>query len=247
MSVAKKEEARTESLNDLTYRKLKKDIMTFVLVPGDVISAQKVANRYQVSRTPAREAIVKLEKEGLLKILPKSGTYVARINLDRANQEWFVRMSLECSMADRFVENCNEQVLNEMKENLELLRRLTEYQIARHEGRQKEEEPEMEHVSRIDIDNSFHDMIYECSKEALAREIIDTQMTHYNRIRFLAEMNSEQISHKTVAEHLALIEAAQKKDGKAFARILKKHVRRIEIDQQEIIDRFPDYFEEQTY
>ena len=52
-----------KSLNEETYDKLKYDIMNFKLVPGDSISAQKIAVRYNVSRTPAREAIVKLEKE----------------------------------------------------------------------------------------------------------------------------------------------------------------------------------------
>ena len=59
-----------KSLNEETYEKLKYDIMNFRLLPGDSISAQKVALRYDVSRTPAREAIVNLEKEGLLKIIP---------------------------------------------------------------------------------------------------------------------------------------------------------------------------------
>ena len=51
-----------KSLNEETYEKLKYDIMNFRLLPGDSISAQKVALRYDVSRTPAREAIVNLEK-----------------------------------------------------------------------------------------------------------------------------------------------------------------------------------------
>ena len=52
-----------KSLNEETYEKLKYDIMNFEVLPGDSISAQKIALRYNVSRTPAREAIVNLEKE----------------------------------------------------------------------------------------------------------------------------------------------------------------------------------------
>lgn len=89
-----------KSLNEETYEKLKYDIMNFKLLPGDSISAQKIALRYDVSRTPAREAIVNLEKEGLLKVIPQSGTYVACINCKRSEQEWFVRKSLEIGMVD---------------------------------------------------------------------------------------------------------------------------------------------------
>lgn len=216
------------SLNENTYVELKKEIMTFKLIPGDEISAQKVAVRYNVSRTPAREAIVKLEKDGLLKIYPKSGTYVAKINMDRANQEWFVRMNLEIGMVNLFIQNCSNDVIEKMKENLEKLEHFSDIQ-----GK----------LSRIDIDNEFHDLIYECSNEYLAKEIIDTQMTHYNRIRYLAELNKK-ISHKTVVEHRALIKAAEQKDTKTFETVIKKHIRRIVEDQEKLIEIYPEYFEE---
>ena len=46
------------SLNQQTYERFRKDIMTFALKPGDPVSAAKLAERYEVSRTPAREALV---------------------------------------------------------------------------------------------------------------------------------------------------------------------------------------------
>ena len=48
------------SLNNKTYDNLKRDIMTLALMPGEPVSAAKIAERYDVSRTPAREALVKL-------------------------------------------------------------------------------------------------------------------------------------------------------------------------------------------
>ena len=105
-----------KSLNEDTYEKLKYDIMNFKLVPGDSISAQKIAVRYNVSRTPAREAIVNLEKEGLLKIIPQSGTYVASINCRRFEQEWFVRKSLEVGMVDPVFEHVSNDMLDKMEE-----------------------------------------------------------------------------------------------------------------------------------
>ena len=180
-----------KSLNEETYEKLKYDIMNFRLLPGDSISAQKVALRYDVSRTPAREAIVNLEKEGLLKIIPQSGTYVACINCRRSAQEWFVRKSLEMGMVDAVFENADSELLDKMAILNERLIHYTE---------------ENEKIPRIEIDNAFHELIYECSGELLAQNIIQTQMSHYNRIRYLAELNSS-ISAKTNDEHEMLIEA----------------------------------------
>lgn len=189
-----------KSLNEDTYEKLKYDIMNFKLVPGDSISAQKIAVRYNVSRTPAREAIVNLEKEGLLKIIPQSGTYVASINCRRFEQEWFVRKSLEVGMVDPVFEHVSNEMLDKMEE---LNSRLINYDKSN------------EKVPRIEIDNAFHELIYESSGEQLAANIIKMQMSHYNRIRFLAELNSS-ISVKTNEEHEMLIDAIRKKDKRMY-------------------------------
>lgn len=216
-----------KSLNEETYEKLKYDIMNFKLLPGDTISAQKVALRYDVSRTPAREAIVNLEKEGLLKIIPQSGTYVACINCRRSEQEWFVRKSLEIGMVDAIFEHTSDEMLDKMTE---LNNRLINY------------DEEVESVPRIEIDNAFHELIYECSGEQLAKNIIQTQMSHYNRIRYLAELNSA-ISAKTNDEHDMLIEAIRNKDKRKYLRVIKSHVSRIFVELEKLKGKYPEYFE----
>lgn len=216
-----------KSLNEETYEKLKYDIMNFKLLPGDTISAQKVALRYDVSRTPAREAIVNLEKEGLLKIIPQSGTYVACINCRRSEQEWFVRKSLEIGMVDAIFEHASDEVLDKMTE---LNNRLINYN------------EQVESVPRIEIDNAFHELIYECSGEQLANNIIQTQMSHYNRIRYLAELNSA-ISAKTNDEHDMLIEAIRNKDKRKYLRVIKSHVSRIFVELEKLKGKYPEYFE----
>ena len=59
-----------ESLNDKVYSKIKNDIMHLVLEPGAAMSVQKLADAYGSSRTPVREAIVRLQQEGLVDIYP---------------------------------------------------------------------------------------------------------------------------------------------------------------------------------
>lgn len=215
------------SLNEYTYEMLKKDIMMFRLHPGEGISAQKVAVRYNVSRTPAREAIIKLQQEGLLNIYPQSGSYVARININRARQEWFVRRTLEMGLAKDFIENCNDEVVEKMRSKQE--------EIDNYNDKDNT-------LTRVELDNQFHDYMYECSGQHLARELIDNHMTHYNRIRYLAEIN-EKYSKKTSNEHKKLIEAANKKDLQEFESVLKKHIFRIADEEDELIQLYPNYFE----
>lgn len=175
----------------------------------------------------AREAIVNLEKEGLLKVIPQSGTYVACINCKRSEQEWFVRKSLEIGMVDAIFKNASADMLDKMAE---LNNRLINY------------DEETESIPRIEIDNEFHQLIYECSGEQLAKNIIKTQMSHYNRIRYLAELNKN-ISVKTNDEHNMLIDAIRNKDKRMYLRVIKAHISRIFNELDKLKGIYPEYFE----
>lgn len=216
----------TASLNQNTYELLKKDIMTLRLLPGEVISAAKIAERYHVSRTPAREAIVKLDKEGLVEIFPQSRTIVSKINLDRARQEWFIRSSLEINMVPVFIRHCREETIVALKENLE---------------RQRRAQHPINAGDYLMLDNEFHGLIYEAAGEMLAKEIIDTHITHYNRIRYLTDFSPE-IRYKTIHEHEQIISAAEEKDAEWMEAVLKKHIRRILTDQEQLLQLYPTYF-----
>ena len=160
-------------------------------------------------------------------MIPQSGTYVACINCRRSEQEWFVRKSLEIGMVDSLFENANDEMLNRMTE---LNNRLINYKDGE------------ESLARIELDNSFHELIYECSGEMLAKNIIQTQMSHYNRIRYLAELNSA-ISAKTNDEHEMLIEAIRNKDKRKYLRVIKAHLYRIFDELEKLKGLYPQYFE----
>lgn len=84
--------------------------------------------------------------------------------------------------------------------------------------------------------------IYECSGEQLAKNIIKTQMSHYNRIRYLAELNKN-ISVKTNDEHNMLIDAIRNKDKRMYLRVIKAHISRIFNELDKLKGIYPEYFE----
>jgi GntR family transcriptional regulator, rspAB operon transcriptional repressor len=65
---------RDAKLNDEVYRRLNNEIMNLTLEPGLTVSVQKLASAFGVSRTPVREAVIRLQKKGLVDIYPQSGT-----------------------------------------------------------------------------------------------------------------------------------------------------------------------------
>ncbi|MGG1931771.1 GntR family transcriptional regulator [Paenibacillus macerans] len=76
----------SSSLNDVTYNKIKEDIMNMTLEPGMDVSVQKLSERYGVSRTPVREAVVRLQQSGLVEIYPQRKTVVSKIDLQRGTR-----------------------------------------------------------------------------------------------------------------------------------------------------------------
>ena len=83
------------SARDQVYYWLKEDIMKFRLIPGTHISEKEISGKYEVSRTPVREAFLQLAKEGLLEIYPQKGTRVSLIDLDLVEEARFMRENLD--------------------------------------------------------------------------------------------------------------------------------------------------------
>ena len=220
-----------KSLNQQTYDRLKKEIMSFVLSPGEPISAAKIAERYQVSRTPAREAIVKLESEGLIDIYPQSKSVVSKINIARANQEWFVRRSLELGMVDAFFDRVKQEDIDEMKYYAN--------QLSTIGGDRMTPEESYEYLK---CDNMFHMITYRVAKEDLAAEIISNMMVHYNRIRLLMDLDNKN-KNRTVADHACLVECVERNDREGYRAYLIRHLGHI-ISDMEIMGKIkPELFE----
>ena len=72
-----------ESLVKQIYAILWELIVNISLKPGQAMSEKEISDALKASKTPVREAIIKLEETGLIRVVPKSGTYVSPISLDR--------------------------------------------------------------------------------------------------------------------------------------------------------------------
>ncbi|MBQ7795529.1 MAG: GntR family transcriptional regulator [Lachnospiraceae bacterium] len=220
-----------KSLNQETYNKLKKDILTFALKPGESVSAAKLAERYQVSRTPAREALVKLETEGMVNIFPQSKTVISKINVKRVKQEWFLRKTLELGMVDPFFEKVTHQDLELMSMyNNELVKLM---------GQPKSVDNDYDFLTH---DNDFHAISYMVAGERLSATLIHRATAHYNRLRMLID-RGEEFKKRTLADHEALMDCVRNGRKEEYRKILEDHLSHILTDVDRMWERYPDYFE----
>ncbi|MDU7150800.1 MAG: GntR family transcriptional regulator [Peptoniphilus grossensis] len=84
-----------KSLSNLVYRDLKEKILKNKLLPGDKLIEMEIASNLGVSRTPVREALKKLEEDGLVTSFPRKSYIVSKISVKEAKNLYIVRRSLE--------------------------------------------------------------------------------------------------------------------------------------------------------
>lgn len=218
------------SLNQKTYDTIKKDIMTFALKPGEGVSAAKLAERYQVSRTPVREALVKLQAEGMVDIYPKSKSVISKININLAQQEWFLRKTLELGMVDAFFERVTASDIEKMESYYQ--KQLTFSDIAKtHEAA----------YQYLLSDNDFHAVTYHVAGEEISASIIKGTMTHYARLRLLVDLDGQN-KDRTFNDHKQLIAYVKAADKEGYRRCLEHHLGYIKQDIERVRDIYPDIF-----
>lgn len=102
------------SLTDQVYRRLKRDIVHCQLAPGSEVSEARLVERYGASKTPVREALARLQFEGLVKTMPRRGYQIAPIRLRDVNELFEMRIILESAAACLAVERATPEQLEEL-------------------------------------------------------------------------------------------------------------------------------------
>lgn len=197
-------------LSEKLYQKFKYDILTFKLKPGEEVSTRKISDLYGGSRTPAREAIVRLKQEDLLIVRPKSGTVISPISVERVRQERFVRAALECAAVDDFIMYCSPFIIRMMDEVNALMDRSYNRK---------------DYFKALKADMRFHKIILETSRNPLAYEVSTEHCSHDLRMRYLSISMGNQ--NETVEEdHGKMIEAASRGDISGLKQLTEKHLGR---------------------
>ena len=222
--------ARLTSINNTilgaVYDELKKNIISLHLAPGTVISTQEMATKLNVSRTPVREAFLRLQSEDLVETIPQKETIVSRINLKRVEQERFLREALEIAAIPYFLEHCSGEVLEKLRKNVK---------------RQREFCFRKDYVGFVAQDNEFHRLIFEVADQQLSWNVIMNNNGHYNRIRTLTVQNEETLE-SSVCQHEYMIEMMQLRQADKLCDEFKNHVRKINEEKKDLIRKHKDFF-----
>ena len=92
--------ANPKSSAQAVYDKLKQKIIDFEIYPGTRITESEIADTFQVSRTPVRAALQRLESEGHISIMPKQGCFVRSVDIETISEYYDVRITLEAAAVE---------------------------------------------------------------------------------------------------------------------------------------------------
>lgn len=202
---------------DDVYAQLKQDVAEFKLVPGDRFTENELSERLGVSRTPVRQALFRLQQEGYVEVLFRSGWRVLPFDFDQFEQLYDLRMVLETTAAQRLCTD-GERVDREL---LDALAAFWLVPVA-------ERRTDMVEVSQRD--EAFH-----CSLVAAAgnAEMARVHRDVTDRIRIIRRLDFTKQARidATYDEHAKILKAIQRKRGDQAAMLLRAH---IETSQAEV-------------
>jgi DNA-binding GntR family transcriptional regulator len=116
------------SITDRIYRALRREILAGVLKPGDSVSVRELARRFRGSRTPIREALIRLSHDRFVTIHPRRGAFVTGISIRQLHEVFQVRELLEGLAARLACQNPDKSVLDAFDDELKAARKSGKYQ-----------------------------------------------------------------------------------------------------------------------
>lgn len=210
-------ESRPQSLAERIYARLKDDIFEFRLMPGERFSEGEVAERMAASRTPVRQALHRLQREGYLHVHFRSGWQVRPLDFAQFDELYELRIVLELEAVRRI---CGRP----MDEHCDALQTLERTWMVRREHRL----PDGAAVSRLD--EAFHCLLMEAAGN---REMARVHREVSEKIRILRRLDFTQAPRieRTYIEHSQILAAILARRTEEAQLLLKAH---IEVSQAQV-------------
>jgi GntR family transcriptional regulator, rspAB operon transcriptional repressor len=193
-------------LKQKAYKAIKDKVIKCELLPGEDISETDIAREIGISRTPVREALMRLEHEKFITIYPRKGIVVSNISIDIINDIFQIRQIVE------------PQILYEAAKNLPIswLKEMREKFYAAQDG-------EADFIVLVDLDKEFHKYIINASGNAYLQQLMENIYDQNQRIRVMSSRDKARL-HISNSEHISLIDSILDKKPENAVKKLREHL-----------------------
>ena len=197
-------------LREVVFLTLRSQILRGELKPGERLMEISLANRLGVSRTPIREAIRKLEHEGLVVMIPRRGAHVAEITQQELKDVLEIRKSLEILAVTKICRCITDREIGELEKAEEIFAR----QVMK-----KDSDP----AALGEADEQFHEMIYNATHNRRMIQILNNLREQMYRFR-MEYLKDKEVRMKIVEEHEAILNAIRRRDEQEAVRLEQEHI-----------------------
>ena len=227
---------RKNATSEHVYHQLKEQIVHLELSPGTAISEIETAAKYQVSRTPVRDAFKALEAEGLLEIRPHIGTFVSLIDLRTVSDILYTRCTLE------------KAVYKDLALTLDKSQEYRIHLILQKQAEILNSDLSAEELSRAFIvnDNAFHYALYELAGKQNIMNFYYVINSQYERFRTFINLSGRDELKKLYQEHVTIWEHILNKRYEALEDCITHHLYDGFNASMKVISNYPEYFLSET-
>jgi DNA-binding GntR family transcriptional regulator len=203
---------RTTQLRDIAYDHIKEMIVSNRLAPGTLVKIDELVGRLAVSRTPIREALLRLQSEHLVDILPQRAVRVTEITPTEVRELFALRELLECAAVEHASQTIPAAALDALDEQIVAAER-------------EAETGDCGLYVRSDLE--LHNLILLHSGNSLLAELLTVIHDRAKRVRIFSGVyhHGEYLAVVT-AEHRSLVDALRRRDGSTARDVLADHLRR---------------------
>lgn len=216
-----------ESVKEYAFRVLSENILNLTLMPGTAISEKEISDVLSISRTPVREAFIRLSQEGLLEVLPQRGTYVSKIDTRQIAEFRFLRVTLEQAV----MKLACKQFPDEFKESLSTC--IYEQALC---------VKNKNYEKFFKLDNMMHKIIFTGCEKPHIWQILQEANLNYIRARVIDISYKQSEIELLFNQHQEIVKAIMESDGAAGYRVITKHINKVVSDVNELQGRYPDLF-----
>ncbi|MDR3294749.1 MAG: GntR family transcriptional regulator [Clostridiales Family XIII bacterium] len=200
--------AAQQPLSGDLFSRLRVDILTEKLRPGEKLTEQRLCNSYAVSRTPVREALKQLEAEGLVEMFPNRGAFVVGFSRRDMDDMFALRKAYELQAVRWAVERITEEQFAALEETFEFMEFYT----------QKNDTKKM-----MDINTGFHQLIYNASLNRMLQRVLSSYQIYIKYSRQTRPYKEKDLP-AILDEHREIFLAFRQNDAEAAVRAMERHI-----------------------
>jgi len=204
-------------MRDGVYERLRSAILTCELKPGSQIHEQDLVQRYAVSKSPIRDALLRLQEQQLVEVLPRKGYRIKPISISDAREMYEMRLLLEQSCLRRAIDHAPDDELKRLDRFLTVPRNI-------------------DLPSWIAYNRNFHIAIARaCGNQRMARASVEV-IEQFDRLTYtgIASLGDRETLQRFVDEHGEIVRTLQDRDKRKACALAREH---IESSRRRLLDR----------